>query len=631
MNDRRLVWNQVNAPDLSGASRSLARANQSFTGAFESAQGVIAKYGEGQKLAGDQELTRLLSSATNQEELNKLVNSDAVRGLNLSENGINILNDAQGNRVDWANTRSQIGSRDGLLGIAQSSEGRTAANYADATARRDFSRANAGNASAASAFARANGETFGPISETTSTDTRMLLARTLQAEAGNQGYQGMVDVGSVIRNRDASGKYGKGIEGVIMKPGQFSAWNGVTGYANGEQGQNMDFQPNDEALAAADAILSGQYTDETKGATNYYNPDISTPAWGDSSFVRRGAHVFGNADGGGPVNGNTGGIGIQSVNQTRQRQSPTDAYRQSLINSGLFSAAEIDQKMAPVDAAASQRGAEVTSLEQQSVAEQIAAANQEVLQDPNILTQEQLNAAIVGDTRFTASENEKRIQQVSALAETNPTRLAPTTTGTPGLDANVALANAAAENSLNSTDQNRAIGDIGNYAEDPAGKLSQELGLESDGQQAGAFGGFIADLFGKGGDATDQNQLKNMINDYARRLKVEPAVVAVAMRDSFNRDPFSIAGFNANTLGNRFEFSDVKTAVEQLDQTSIRNYNERKSNNKLMAIELDAIKTQARNLQRQIAKTTSPNQRQALEAQLSALDAQVVAIEKRRQ
>ena len=71
-------------------------------------------------------------------------------------------------------------------------------------------------------------------------EDRELLARTIQAEAGNQGYDGKYHVGSVIRNRVDSGNYGDGYRGVIMKPGQFSAWNLATGYADGEQGQDMD-------------------------------------------------------------------------------------------------------------------------------------------------------------------------------------------------------------------------------------------------------------------------------------------------------------------------------------------------------------------------------------------------------
>ena len=129
---------------------------------------------------------------------------------------------------------------------------------------------------------------------------RDLLAKTLQAEAGNQGYNGMVAVGSVIMNRLAGGSdLGK----VILQPGHFSAWNSTTGYAGGEQGQNMDFTPSAKAYEVADALLSGNYEDPTGGATHYYNPQLADPNWGASAggdWQTIGSHIFGKANKAGP-------------------------------------------------------------------------------------------------------------------------------------------------------------------------------------------------------------------------------------------------------------------------------------------------------------------------------------------
>ena len=129
---------------------------------------------------------------------------------------------------------------------------------------------------------------------------RDLLAKTLQAEAGNQGYNGMVAVGSVIMNRLAGGSdLGK----VILQPGHFSAWNSTTGYAGGEQGQNMDFTPSSKAYEVADALLAGEYEDPTGGATHYYNPQLADPIWGASGggdWQTIGSHIFGKANKAGP-------------------------------------------------------------------------------------------------------------------------------------------------------------------------------------------------------------------------------------------------------------------------------------------------------------------------------------------
>lgn len=131
---------------------------------------------------------------------------------------------------------------------------------------------------------------------------RDILAKTLMAEAGGEGYGGMLAAGAVIDNRRKGGGYGDGWNGVIMKPGQFSAWNGVTGYAGGEGALNMStMSPSEEAYAAADAILTGNYEDPTGGATHYYNPNVANPKWGQSAggdWTAIGNHVFGSADAG---------------------------------------------------------------------------------------------------------------------------------------------------------------------------------------------------------------------------------------------------------------------------------------------------------------------------------------------
>ena len=131
---------------------------------------------------------------------------------------------------------------------------------------------------------------------------RELLARLLQAEAGSEGPLGMLAVGSVIANRANARGYGDSIRGVMMKPGQFSPLNSITGYAGGEQGVDFDrIKASDTAYAVADMILSGKYDDPTGGATHFYNPDISTPSWGRESggnWMTLGRHIFGKADAG---------------------------------------------------------------------------------------------------------------------------------------------------------------------------------------------------------------------------------------------------------------------------------------------------------------------------------------------
>jgi hypothetical protein len=121
-----------------------------------------------------------------------------------------------------------------------------------------------------------------------------------------------------------------------MRPGQFSAWNSVTGYAGGEQGQDMaTMTPSGDAYTAADTLIGGQYNDPTGGATHYYNPSISQPNWGmenGGDWTRIGDHVFGNADAGRAATraqfSPSGGILSNEGNQMDQPQQ-----RQGLLGS----------------------------------------------------------------------------------------------------------------------------------------------------------------------------------------------------------------------------------------------------------------------------------------------------------
>lgn len=130
--------------------------------------------------------------------------------------------------------------------------------------------------------------------EYTSLPERDLLAITIEAEAGKEGYEGMLAVGSVIDNRLKAGKFGKTVQEVLLKPGQFSAWNSVTGYAKGEQGQDMyAIKPSANAYKVADQILSGEYTSNVGGATHYVNLGVSQPSWAEGVKGQKlGNHTF---------------------------------------------------------------------------------------------------------------------------------------------------------------------------------------------------------------------------------------------------------------------------------------------------------------------------------------------------
>ena len=167
---------------------------------------------------------------------------------------------------------------------------------------------------------------------------RELLARTLMAEAGNQGYGGQIAAGSVIMNRVGSGGYGTGLRGVMLQPGQFSVLNGITGYAGGEQGQDIaNMTPSAESYKAADDLIAGNYSDPTGGALNYYNDAISNPNWGQAraggEWRRIGDHLFGTAGAGRSVGSDTMAAIGRPQNTGGQRMAMQPTQRQGILGS----------------------------------------------------------------------------------------------------------------------------------------------------------------------------------------------------------------------------------------------------------------------------------------------------------
>jgi N-acetylmuramoyl-L-alanine amidase len=105
----------------------------------------------------------------------------------------------------------------------------------------------------------------------------------------------------VIKNRAAHpGWWGKDIDDVCLKPGQFSCWD--KGDPNRQKCLDVTVADPAFALACtlADAIVGGQIADETRGATNYHT--IAAPAgavtWPPTwtalmtETYRDAAHVF---------------------------------------------------------------------------------------------------------------------------------------------------------------------------------------------------------------------------------------------------------------------------------------------------------------------------------------------------
>lgn len=646
MADPRLIWNQIKAPDLSAASAALSRANTSFSSGLDSAQNILKQYGAGVQQKNDNALAADLAGLQSEADFQKFVDNGGLNNRNISDQMRASVLAARTGILNQAGTRANTAGTLARTAIANATEGRNAANYAYGVQQRNELAGLSGALVSARNEGRANGNaTNGP--QASAFDN--YINSTIQSESGN-------NPNAQNPNSSATG------------PAQFidSTWQQMMAQ---HPELNLTADGRTDPAQARRALVA--FTHDNASFLQSANIPVTEGNLYAAHFLGRGGAraVLSSPDSAlvsdimGPTvtkanpqlqgmtvgefrqwSANKGGANTPGPSLTTAR----DNFRTALANSQTLSPDQIASLLGQVNGAqAAGQGSKNDALAaaiaqgKQLVAETGATILNDVLSQPNVTTPAQITQAINADPRtqnMTSSEILALQQQAQAYAATqagtsllNPAQSPAATVQQAVLDQNIANTNAAAEARLNSTDQNRAIRDIAQFQDNPAATLEQVLGLGTDGQSAGAIGGFIGGLVGKGGSGYDRNQLTNMINDYARRLHVEPAVVAVAMRDSFNRDPLTIAGFNANTLGNRFEFSDVKKAVQQLDQNAIRNYRESKSNNQLMSIELSALQTQAANLQRQIAKTNSPAQRQALQAQLASLSNRVAIIESNRQ
>jgi len=183
-----------------------------------------------------------------------------------------------------------------------------------------------------------------------------ILARTIEAEASGEKYAGKIAVGAVIANRVSSGSYGSsgGIRGVILKEAQFSPWNSITGGAKGEQGKDMlALKASDDSYRAANSILTGNYTDETGGASHYVNESISTPKWlndmksQEKGTITIGKHLFGNADNNKVYDGKTGSI--QSIIGTKTDGQFGPASRKKAISFLKAKGLEVTEETSDAD------------------------------------------------------------------------------------------------------------------------------------------------------------------------------------------------------------------------------------------------------------------------------------------
>ena len=194
----------------------------------------------------------------------------------------------------------------------------------------------------------------GPVIRRKDFNERNLLAFMLQAEAGNNPDEQLA-VGATALNRFYSGRFGDSLGATLLQPGQFSPFNSLTGYANGEQGQEIDFSRiTPETYAVADRLLAGNYVDPTNGATHFYrgaDAGFNVPVWANDTFRQlNGLHYFGRTE---ELQNLPARNFTQQYNpQTYSFETTVDARQnlnKALVDSNVFTRQEIDNLLRDTD------------------------------------------------------------------------------------------------------------------------------------------------------------------------------------------------------------------------------------------------------------------------------------------
>lgn len=133
------------------------------------------------------------------------------------------------------------------------------------------------------------------ISTDSLSDTEV-VARTLWAEARNQGEAGMVAVACVIQNRARNpGWWGHDLRSVCLARRQFSCWNASDPQAKLIRAEAIHDRIYPLALAIASEAVAQRLADVTHGADHYCTKAVAgQTSWakGRTPVYTCGSHLF---------------------------------------------------------------------------------------------------------------------------------------------------------------------------------------------------------------------------------------------------------------------------------------------------------------------------------------------------
>lgn len=629
MADARLVWRELSQTQPNVAPL-LGQANDAFNNAADAASGILGRYEAGVKGKNDAEVRQELAAIKDEAGLDKWLAAGGLNGRPVSDDVLGLVSGGRNTIIGYTNDRSIISDRNARTGFAadansrfNAAEGRTAAEWNDEQARQAWLRQNAAAGLAAEDFTRQYGDTIGPITEQGGAFENYIASTIGSESGGNPNAQNP--------NSSATGLAqftdGTWREMMAKHPDLGLTADGRTDPAQAERALRRFTQDNMRFLQSANIpVTEGNlYAAHFLGAggaravltrgDNEQLTDILPSNVIEANPFLRGMSVGRFRE----WSAQKGGQGQNAAGRTYA--SPRQSYENSLVQSGLFSAADIARLNAPVDAAAATRTAELEARDAEIVTEQIAAANQALLDNPEINTPEQLRRAVMEDQNFTATENEQRYQNLRGIIADDPSRLRPAISEDPTTVAATVGAVEAASRALDANPQTSLFAQADRLAPDAnqsAGqKLAAAVGLDSGNREN------PTSWFGNTESGFNQADLDRMVARVATRNQVSEEVAAAAMARAYEDDPWG-----KNTLANRFDDNKVDEIIKSIGQNDERDYKEARRNVGVLQNHLETLRTHEQLLRAQLAQYPEDSpQRAAIQAQIDAGRQQMSAAE----
>ena len=643
MADPRLQWKQLNvaAPNVSGL---MSGANDALNNAADAASSILGRYEEGRVKKNDIEVGNEIAALNTQEEIDAYFKNGGLKGRQVSEN---ILNQVTGRNTvagSLENNQSIMADRSGRLGIANSINNRAQGDWDYGNNRRN----ELAGLSDEVVAARLEGQQNGTYGQTPSGNPAFLTYDNQNATRNKPISNELIGQMSFLENMGIRMNVVSGGQEAKGTPGAKRVGSERHDHGNAA---DVDFYMGDRKLdwnnsqdlpvleeivgrARANGVTGIGAGDDYMGAGRFHIGGGPTAVWGAGGKDKNAPQWLKTAVANSSQYQNKdGSINVTQataqVNNPRSGTTSRDVLAAAVAQSQYLSLEDVDSILNGSDAATKRGDDRIAGEVAQQIKDLTAQLTMEAISNPENTTDVAVMKEVTERASGQVSSSElldlqQAAESIIAGSEGLQSQLAPTVAQDLERDAAVENTVTDAQRRFDSTDQNRAISEISRYAEDPAASLESDLGLPNDPQSLKAY---------------DGNLLRNLVNEYALKLNIEPAVVAVAMRDSFKRDPgddenssfWYDMDLTPNTLRNRFVFADVEEAAKKLNPNARQNYERGQSNLDIMNQQMKQVRGQQDLLRQKISKLPEGDPRRTIwEAQMVALDAHLAAIEQAR-